>query len=150
MFWYGTSFAPAIVKFIFSHHEEIRQNECQPEFKSQFHRQYMDDCFVIFKCKALLPTFLEYKHDKHASLKFTEQSELRIGSLSWFASLRDFLISLLNWFIVNSLLLDWVWVFFFRFRPRNIGLNSILTLVQAAYNNSSDKFALHREFDPST
>ena len=145
----GLPLAPTIANLFLSHHEEMWLNECPPEFKPQFYRRYIDDCFVIFKCKTHLPKFLKYINGKHANLKFTSESELN-NCLPFLDCQVTRLPTKLTTSVYRKPTFTGLGLSFFSFVPRNFKLNSIFTLLHRAYNISSDNFSLHREFETLT
>ena len=142
----GSPLGPTLANTFLCFHEKNWLNECPIEFKPLIYKRYVDDCFLIFKCKEHSIKFLEYLNKKHKNISFT--SELELNNTLPFL---DVLITKEN----NSLTTN---VFrkdtytglglnFQSFVPNLFKINSIKTLLHRAYSICSTWISLHEELE---
>ena len=71
----GSLLGPTLTSAFICHYEQILLNECPSQFKPVVYRCYVDDIFVLFKCKEHLKLFVNYNNLKHKNIKFTFETE---------------------------------------------------------------------------
>ena len=71
----GGCVSPTLADVFLSHYEEIWLSNCPTDFKPVVYRRYVDDCFLLFKCKSHVPQFLNYLNAQHTRVKFTSEVE---------------------------------------------------------------------------
>ncbi|MEL6606571.1 MAG: reverse transcriptase domain-containing protein, partial [Cyanobacteria bacterium J06614_10] len=142
----GSSLGPVYANTFMCFKEVEWLENCPLDFKPLFYRRYVDDTFLMFKEYADVAKFLEYLNGKHPNIRFTCEIENN-GKLPFL----DILICKNNGNISTSVYrkptftglgLSW-----FSFCPDIYKVNSIKTLLNRAYNISSNYLVLHEEIE---
>ena len=142
----GSSLSPVYANTFMCFKEVEWLENCPLEFNPLFYRRYVDDTFLMFKENADVAKFLEYLNGKHPNIRFTCEIENN-GKLPFL----DILICKNNGNISTSVYrkptftglgLSW-----FSFCPDIYKVNSIKTLLNRAYNISSNYLVLHEEIE---
>ena len=60
--------------------EKDSLHNCPSSFKPLLYRQYVDDCFLLFRCSEHVQLFLTYLNHQHTNIRFTSEVE-RDGKL---------------------------------------------------------------------
>ena len=71
----GSPLGHTLANAFLNHCEKIWLNECPSQFKPVVYRHYVDNIFVLFKCKEYLKLFASYMSSKHKNIKFTFEAE---------------------------------------------------------------------------
>ena len=71
----GSPLGPTLANAFLGFHETKWLQDCPLDFKPIFYHRYVDDTFVLFKSAEHALLFQEYLNSKHASIKFTVETE---------------------------------------------------------------------------
>ena len=71
----GSPLSPVIANTFLKDFEEKHLESCPINFKPIFYRRYLDDTFILFKCKADSELFYQYFNSRHPQVKFTLEGE---------------------------------------------------------------------------
>ena len=71
----GSPLGPTLANAFFCYHENTWLADCPVEFRPIKYNRYVDDCFLVFKCKSHTDKFLEYLNNKHRNISFTVEQE---------------------------------------------------------------------------
>ena len=140
----GSPLGPTLANIFLCHHEQIWINNCPNDFKPIYYRRYVDDTFTIFHSPTHVSKFLHYLNSQHPNIKFTSEVESE-GRLAFL----DVNILKINNKIETALFRKKTFTgLFTKFSsaiPVQFKRNLIFTLVNRAFNISSNYFHLHKE-----
>lgn len=71
----GLPLGPTLANIFLCFHEQRWLKDCPSEFRPQYFRRYIDDCFLIFDDFSKVDKFLEYLNCRHPRMKFTKEVE---------------------------------------------------------------------------
>ena len=71
----GSPLGPPLANSFLCCHEKRWLDKCPEEFKPVFHRQYVDNIFVLFRKEEHPKLFLNYFNSCHENVKFTSEKE---------------------------------------------------------------------------
>ena len=133
----GLPLGPTFANIFMCFHEKIWLNECPSDFRPFLYRRYVDDIFLLFRSKSHVSLFFDYLNSKHPNIKFTIENE-KDGKISFLdASIHRenncFLTS-----VFRKGMFSGVGMSFFSFCDQNFKSNSVQTLLNRAYNVSSN------------
>lgn len=142
----GSPLGPTLANAFLCHHEESWLNNCPAEFKPMVYRRYVDDIFVLFRNRDHLPLFQQYMNSRHASLKFTFETE-KDGVFSFL----DIKISRSNNSFSTSVYrkptFSGVFTNYKSFIFDTYKLNLVFTLLYRCFNICSDMALFHIEIE---
>ena len=141
----GLPQSPVFANIFMSHYEEQWLSNCPSNFKPVFYRRYVDDTFVLFTDNSHAAQFLNYINRQHDNINFTMETECN-NSLSFLDVFikkqgNDFLTSVHRKPTFSGLGLS-----YFSFCTKKFKSNSILTLLNRAFNICSNYKLFHDEF----
>ena len=142
----GLPLGPTFANIFMSKHESVWLNECPSAFKPILYRRYIDDTFLLFRCKSHAPLFLQYLNSQHECINFTMELE-HSDQLSFLdckisRSQNSFSTSVYRKPTFSGLCTS-----FFSFVPFRFKLCMIKTLLCRGFRISSSFFSMHTEFE---
>ena len=142
----GLPLGPTFANIFMSYHEVNWLKNCPATFKPELYKRYVDDTFLLFRSPEHPKQFLDYLNNQHPNIKFTmeleEQNKLSFLDLNVEKSCNAFHTSVYRKSTFTGLGLSFFSNCNFRFK-----VNGISTLLNRAYNLSSDYKLLHFEFE---
>ena len=142
----GSPLGPTLANTFLGFHEENWLSDCPKEFKPIQYNRYVDDCFLIFKCKTHADLFLNYLNSKHKNITFTVEHEVN-NQLPFL----DILISKNSGKLTTEVFRKDTYtglgLNYSSFVPSLYKINSIKTLIHRAYNLCSSWENFHQEIE---
>ena len=141
----GSPLGPTYANIFMCSREREWLADCPLNFKPLHYKRYVDDTFLIFRNQSHIDQFLNYINSKHPKIKFTCERE--VNSSLPFLDVR--LTKTSNGTISTGVYrkttftgqsLNW-----FSFCPLIYKINSIKTLINRAYNLTSNYQLFHKE-----
>ena len=140
----GSPLGPTYANTFMSFNEEKWLNDCPLDFKPILYRRYVDDTFLVFKESAHVNQFLEYLNNKHPKIKFTcdleQNDKLNFLDVQLLKANNKIHTSIYRKPTFTAVGLNW-----FDGGPINFKINSIKTLLNRAYNLTSNYFSFDKE-----
>ena len=142
----GSPLGPTYANTFMSLMEEIWLDDCPLSYRPIYYKRYVDDTFLIFKESNHVSKFLHYLNSKHDKIKFTCELEkdncLNFLDINLHKDGNRISTSIYRKPTFTGVGLSW-----FDGGPINFKINSIKTLLNRAYNLTSNYFNFHSEID---
>ena len=142
----GSPLGPTLANAFLCYHENNWLADCPIEFRPIKYNRYVDDCFLVFKCKSHTDKFLEYLNNKHRNISFTVEQEQN-KQLPFL----DIMITRDGDSLVTDVYRKPTYtglgLNFYSFVPNLFKFNSIKTLLHRAYNMCNDWHKFHLELE---
>ena len=141
----GLPLGPTFANIFMCDFERKHISSCPSDFKPIFYKRYVDDTFILFRDPSHAPIFLNYINSKHCNIKFTMEKEqnykLSFLDVSVERSNNHFNTSVFRKDVFSGMGMS-----FFSYCCKIFKINSVKTLLNRAYNISSNYFNLNAEF----
>ena len=72
----GSPLSPVIANVFLCNFENQYLEQCDPTFKPDFYRRYLDDTFILFRNSDKIDSFFNYFNSIHPNIKFTREVEV--------------------------------------------------------------------------
>ena len=126
--------------------EEKWLNDCPQTFKPITYKRYVDDTFLIFKCRSHIPLFLDYLNSKHPNIEFTSETEEE-NKLAFLDILIKYDNGSFSTSVYRKPTFTGLTTKITSFIPVDYKKNLILTLATRAYHICSNYLNLHKELE---
>ena len=141
----GLPLSPSCANIFMCFKEKLWLDQCPIEFAPVFYKRYIDDTFVLFRCKSHAQKFHDYLNNCHNNIKFTMELEsndcLPFLDCNVSRDASNFMSS-----VYRKPTFSGQGISYFSYMPFRLKLNSIRTLLHRAYGVSSSFLSLHKEF----
>ena len=71
----GLPLGPTFANIFLCFHEKSWLDDCPSEYRPNYFRRYIDDCFLIFDDRSQIDKFLGYLNSRHPAIRFTKEIE---------------------------------------------------------------------------
>ena len=142
----GLPLGPSFANIFLCHHEQSWISNCPSDFKPAQYYRYIDDTFLLFREKHHANQFLNYVNNMHPSIKFTIETECN-NNLAFLDVNVSRQGSKFHTSVFRKSSFTGSTLSFFSFCCQKFKFNSVLTLINRAYNISSNHVSLHQEFE---
>ena len=140
----GSPLGPTYANTFMSFKEEIWLDDCPLSYKPILYRRYVDDAFLVFKDSCHLNKFLRYLNNKHRKIKLACELErddcLSFLDIKLYKNGNKIITSIYRKPTFTGVGLNW-----FDGGPMNYKINSIKTLLNRAYDLTSNYLNFHNE-----
>jgi len=140
----GLPLGPTFANIFMCYHEHRWLDQCPVEFKPVFYRRYVDDTFVLFRSKSHAKLFLDYLNSRHNSINFTMENE-QSNKLPFLDTVVHRDNNSFQCSVFRKSSFTGLGNSYFSFSTFRFKLNSVLTLLNRAFNVCSTYSFLHDE-----
>ena len=142
----GIPLGPTFANIFMCFHETKWLNDCPPDFRPILYKRYVDDSFVLFRCRSHADKFFDFLNSRHPKMKFTMEVEEN-GQLPFLDVNVKKIAGKFQTSVYRKPTFTGLGTSFFSFVTAQLKKCSMKTLIHRAYHLCSSFESMHSEFN---